>query len=85
MLALANAGCDIAINYLYAQVEAECVAASDREGGRRACVVQADVSRPEDVELLIATLEQQVAAIDILVNNAGINPSKPIAEDYAES
>lgn len=79
-LALANAGCDVAINYLHSENEAESVAASVRGAGRRSCVVQADVSQPEDVERLIATVEGQLGAIDILVNNAGINPTKPLAE-----
>ena len=79
-LALARAGCDMAINYLHAESEAESVAALVREAGRRACAVQADVSRAEDVSRLIATVEQQLGAIDVLVNNAGINPTKPFAE-----
>jgi len=79
-LALAKAGCDIAINYLRAETEAVSVAASVEEFGRRSCVVQADVSQPEDVERLIATVERQLGHIDILVNNAGINPTKPFTE-----
>src|SRR5215831_2807022 len=79
-LALAEAGCDIAVNYLQGKVEAESLAASIRESGRRACVVQADVSQPDDVQRLVATVEGQLGAIDILVNNAGINPKKPLAE-----
>ncbi len=78
--ALARAGCDVAINYLHSESEAESVAASVRETGRRSCVVRADVSQPGDVERLIATVERQLGAIDIVVNNAGINPSKPLAE-----
>lgn len=79
-LALAEAGCDIAVNYLHARIEAESVAASVREVGRRASVIQGDVSQPEDVERLIATVAEQLGVIDILVNNTGINPKKPLAE-----
>lgn len=79
-LALARAGCNIAVNYLNSEADAESAAASVREAGPRSCVVQADVSRPEEVERLIATVERQLSAIDILVNNAGINPTKPLAE-----
>ena len=78
--ALAKAGCDIAINYLRAESEAASVAASVEEVGRRSCVVQADVSQPEDVERLVASVERQLGPIDILVNNAGINPTKPFME-----
>ncbi|MDR0458618.1 MAG: SDR family NAD(P)-dependent oxidoreductase, partial [Burkholderiaceae bacterium] len=79
-LALAKAGCDIAINYLRAETEAASVAASIGAAGQRSCVVQADVSQPDDVKRLVATVERQLGAIDILVNNAGINLSKPFAE-----
>jgi len=79
-LALAKAGCDIAVNYVHAEAEAESVAAWVRQEGRRACVVQADVSRPEHIQHLIASIDQHLGAIDILVNNAGINPTKPLAE-----
>ena len=79
-LALASVGCDIAINYLHAETDAESVAASVEEVGRRSCVVQADVSQPKDVERLVATVERQFGAIDILVNNAGMNLTKPLAE-----
>ena len=79
-LALARAGCDIAINFLRAEAEATSLAASVEEVGRRSCVVQADVSQPEDVERLVATVERQFGAIDILVNNAGISLIKPFAE-----
>jgi 3-oxoacyl-[acyl-carrier protein] reductase len=79
-LALASAGCNVAVNYLRAETEAAAVAASIEEIGRRSCVVQADVSQPEDVERLVASVEQQFGAIDILVNNAGINLTKPFAE-----
>jgi 3-oxoacyl-[acyl-carrier protein] reductase len=79
-LALAQAGCDIAINYLRAENEAASVAASVEEIGQRSCVVQADVSQSEDVERLVATVERQFGAIDILVNNAGINLTKPFTE-----
>ena len=79
-LALAKAGCDIAVNYLRAETAAASVAAQVAEVGRRSCVVQADVSQSEDVDRLVETVERQFGAIDILVNNAGINLTKPFME-----
>src|SRR5438067_500063 len=79
-LALAGTGCNIAVNYLRSREEAESVAAQVREHGVRACVVQADVSQPGEVNRLVATVEQQLDTVDILINNAGINPTKPLAE-----
>ncbi len=79
-LALAKAGCDVAVNYQYASQEAESVAVLVRETGRRSCVVQGDVSLPKDVKRLIAKVEQKLGSINIIVNNAGINPTKPLAK-----
>lgn len=41
-------------------------------GGERVVVLQADLSRPEDVERLAKDAEQALGRIDILVNNAGL-------------
>ena len=37
--------------------------------------VTADVSKQEDVEAMIATVERELGPIDLLVNNAGVGPS----------
>ena len=71
-MALARAGADIALNYLNRSADAQAVESEIRELHRRCATIQADVSRAEDVERLIATCETQLGAIDILVNNAGI-------------
>jgi NAD(P)-dependent dehydrogenase (short-subunit alcohol dehydrogenase family) len=49
----------------------EC-AASIRAVGRHAEFFPADVSRSQEVEKLVAKVEQRLGGIDILVNNAGI-------------
>ena len=43
-----------------------------RKLGQRSLAVRADVSRKEDVERMVARVEQELGSIDILVNNAGI-------------
>jgi NAD(P)-dependent dehydrogenase (short-subunit alcohol dehydrogenase family) len=49
------------------------VVAGIRAGGGRAAAVTADLSRPEDVETVVARAEAALGPVDILVNNAGVN------------
>jgi 3-oxoacyl-[acyl-carrier protein] reductase len=79
-LALAGAGCHIAVNYHTQREAAEEVCAVIKKLGRRAIAVQADVSLPADVESLVSQTERDLGEIEILVNNAGIAQTKPIAE-----
>ena len=70
-LALANAGCDVALNYVSREADASATAEAIRGLGRRALVVQGDVTRSTDIERMLATVERGLGPIDILVNNAG--------------
>ena len=70
-LALADAGCDLAINYVSREADAQSTADSIRALGRRALVVKGDVSRSADVATLVAAVQSGLGEIDILVNNAG--------------
>jgi 3-oxoacyl-[acyl-carrier protein] reductase len=79
-IALARAGCDVAVNYLRAADEADSAVREIQALGRRAIALQADVSAEQEVARLVSAAEQQLGPIDILVNNAGINRSKPLAE-----
>ena len=79
-VALARAGCDVAVNYLRAADDAAAVVGEIEALGRRAIAVQADVSREEDVARLVRECEQKLGPVDVLVNNAGINPGKPLPE-----
>lgn len=79
-IALARAGCDVALNYRGSEAEAESAAAQIREGGRRAAAVRADVSRRAEVEELIGAVERGLGPIAIAVNNAGIARVQQIEE-----
>ena len=79
-LALANAGCHVAVNYRQQASAAEEVRSAIEELNRRAIAIQADVSVPADVERLVTQTERQLGEIEILVNNAGIAQTKPIAD-----
>jgi 3-oxoacyl-[acyl-carrier protein] reductase len=79
-LALAAAGCSIAINYLRSEAEASDMVREIRKSGRRSVAVPADVSYPDEVKRMVDFASGELGPIDILVNNAGINPTKPFAE-----
>jgi 3-oxoacyl-[acyl-carrier protein] reductase len=74
--ALAGAGADIAINYRERVGDAHTLRDEIAALGRRALVIQADVSRAAEVERMIAAC----GPVDILVNNAGIARPQPIAD-----
>jgi len=70
-LALAAEGCDVAVNYVSREADATETADAIRKLGRRALVVQGDVSKSADVARLIAATESALGPVDVLVNNAG--------------
>ncbi len=79
-LEMARRGADIAVNYRSHADEAEEVAREVRSLGRRAIVLQADVSdRDQDRELVSATVER-LGRLDILVANAAVSRRKPFVE-----
>ena len=70
-LALAAAGCDVAVNYVSREADANATADAVRSMNRRALVARGDVSRSEDVAALVRGVEAGLGSVDILVNNAG--------------
>jgi len=70
-LALANAGCDVAVNYLAKEAEANATVDAIRQLGRRAVAVQGDVANSADVQRMVHAAEADIGPTDILVNNAG--------------
>jgi len=79
-LALARAGADVALNYLDDRAATEKAAEEIRGLGRRALVVQGDVSRAAAVESMVAAVGRGLGVPDILVNNAGVYPRSPFLE-----
>lgn len=73
-VALARAGADVALNYLDDRAATEKAAEEIRGLGRRALVVQGDVSRAAEVEAMVAAAGRGLGVPDILVNNAGVYP-----------
>jgi 3-oxoacyl-[acyl-carrier protein] reductase len=82
-LLLAGAGADVALGYRLDAEAAREVEAGIRKAGRRALVIQGDLSRRKDADALIASALEGLGRIDILVNNHGIWKDGPI-EDLTE-
>jgi len=72
-LYLARCGADIAVNYRSHDTEANALAEQIRGLGRRAVVIQCDVSSFDDAARMVTSVFTEFGHIDILVNNAGIN------------
>ncbi len=83
-LAFAEAGADVAINWLDDQSAAAGVAVQAQRSGRRAIPVKADVGDLAQVRAMVATVERELGPVDILVNNAGVFPRVPFL-DMTES
>jgi 3-oxoacyl-[acyl-carrier protein] reductase len=79
-LALAQAGADVAVNYLDDRAAAEGVAAEVKGAGRRAVVIQGDVSRAAEARAMVEAAVARLGALDVLVNNAGVFPRSEFLE-----
>ncbi len=76
---LARHGADVALSYRSSRQEAEDTAERVRALGRRAAVLRADVSRPDDCTALIDGLEAALGSLDIIVNMASTYVARPLA------
>lgn len=70
-LALATAGCNVVVNYLTKEAEANATVDAITRLGRRAVALQGDVSNSDDVQRVVQAAEAEIGPTDILVNNAG--------------
>ena len=76
----AAAGADVAINWLDDEGAAQRVAGEVRTCGRHALLVEADVSRLEQVQAMVSATQEGLGPIDVLINNAGVFPRVPFLE-----
>lgn len=87
-IALAEAGADVGLNYRERREQAEEVAAQIQRLGRKAAVLQADVSQADSATKLVKETTAELGPIGILVNNAGIasvqKPEDTREEDWDE-
>jgi len=72
-LEMAREGADVVVNYALSEEKANEVALSIEALGRRSLAVKADVSRPDEVEVMRKRVLKELGGVDILVNNAGVH------------
>ena len=75
--ALAERGADVAVSYQHSESEAQAIAVDVRSRGRRALVVRADVSNPDDCATLVAHVTRELGRLDILINMASLYHAIP--------
>ncbi len=79
-LLLAAAGANVVVNYLrHPKCAHETVAAVERDGGA-ALAVRADVSRPGDVDNLLAAAEDRFGGIHVFVSNAALGTFRELSD-----
>ena len=77
----AKEGADVVVNYLHDADGAQKTRAAVMAEGRKAIVVQADVSDEDQVASLFDQAVEAFGSVDILMNNAGVDASgTPVAE-----
>jgi NAD(P)-dependent dehydrogenase (short-subunit alcohol dehydrogenase family) len=77
---LAARGVDVALSYARSRTEAEQAAERVRAAGRRAAIVQADLSQPEACDAIVAAAVEQLGRLDILINMASVYVRRPFDE-----
>jgi NAD(P)-dependent dehydrogenase (short-subunit alcohol dehydrogenase family) len=85
VLALAELGADVAVNDVGFEEEAARRLAELEKLGRRGVFVQADISRPEENERLVAEVVEKLGRLDIFVANAGVARWERLDEVSRES
>jgi NAD(P)-dependent dehydrogenase (short-subunit alcohol dehydrogenase family) len=79
-LVLARRGFDVALSYQRSRAEAEETAEAVRALGRRAVVLQADLSRGSECARVVDEAAAELGRLDVLINMASIYRSQPLAE-----
>ncbi len=75
-LELGKQGYDIVINYLSSKKDAEILKDKIiKDYGVRCIAIQCDVSKENEVDKMISTIEAKLGGVDILINNAAIDLS----------
>ena len=75
-LELGKQGYDIVINYLTSKKEAHALKDMIIDNyGVRCMAIQCDVSKEDEVDQMISSIESELGGVDILVNNAAVDLS----------
>jgi enoyl-[acyl-carrier protein] reductase III len=76
-LLFARQGADVVINFHRNEAPAQEVADQVRRMGRRAAVMRANLSKPEDIDLLFDQVQAQMGGLDIFISNAASGFNRP--------
>lgn len=80
-LLAATRGYDVAVHYRERKAEADEVVLAVQAAGGQSVALQADLTRPEQIERLYRDVDQHFGRLDAVVNSAGISQAKkPVAE-----
>jgi enoyl-[acyl-carrier protein] reductase III len=79
-LKLAEAGVDVAINYLRNRTAATETIREIEKAGVRAHAIRANVGHYDNIEVMVTELEREFSALDILISNAASGVLKPALE-----
>ena len=77
---LASEGCAVVVDFLSHPDAAQAVATKIQAAGGKSIIVQADVTKPAEVQNLVEQAYSQLGGCDILVNNAGVEKHAPFLE-----
>jgi enoyl-[acyl-carrier protein] reductase III len=77
---LAEAGCDVAVNYLRNKAPAEETAERVRAAGRQALLLKGNVAHAESHDELFGRIRDEFGRLDILISNAASGVIKPALE-----
>ncbi|NOX63955.1 MAG: SDR family oxidoreductase [Chloroflexi bacterium] len=84
-LALAEAGCHVAIHYNHSVDPAQQTAAEARALGVNAAIIQADLTYVEEAVRLVEEVARQLGSAQILINSAAIFPEDTIMDVTIEA
>jgi len=84
-LALAEQGCDVAINDVAADDEGEELAERIRQTGRRALFHRADVSDRAAVDGMVEAVVRELGRLDVVCSNAGVADWQELVDLTEES
>jgi 3-oxoacyl-[acyl-carrier protein] reductase len=80
LLTLAKHGYDVAVHYRSSKNEAQTVANEASSYGVKTTILQADVTNPDEAQMLVQKAHETFGRLDVLVNNVGNYHKGPLAE-----
>lgn len=85
-LSLAEQGCDVIINYLHSDQEAERLVKEIKNMGVRSLAIRADITKLDEIKRLVYEAQSGIQGhINILINNAGpFIRERRVFADYSE-